>query len=98
MRELLANLSKHFDLIVVDSPPLLGLADASIWAGLTDGLLLVARKGRTRRGPFEEAVAAARATKKPIVGVIINGVERRKSGSYYYYGYGHGKEGASPRQ
>lgn len=96
MRDLLAELSAHFDLIVVDSPPLLGLADASIWAGLTDGLLLVARKGKTRRGPFEEAVAAARGTKKPIVGVIVNGTERKKSG-YYYYGYGYGKEGSSSR-
>lgn len=91
------RLAQQFDLIIVDSPPLRGLADASVWARLTDGMLLVARKGKTRRGPFEEAVAAAQASKKPILGVIINGTHRGKSAPYYYYGYGHGKEGSEPR-
>ena len=91
------KLAEQFDLIVVDSPPLLGLADASVWASLTDGILLVARKGKTRRGPFEEAVAAAQASKKPILGVIVNGTQRGKASPYYYYGYGHGKEGSVPR-
>jgi capsular exopolysaccharide synthesis family protein len=96
MKALLETLGQHFDLIVVDSPPLLVLADASIWSSLADGILLVARKGKTRRGPFEEAIATARSSQKPIIGVVINGVKRRKSAGYYY-GYGYGKKDTSPR-
>ncbi len=97
MAIMLDKLAPQFDLVIIDSPPLLGLADASVWAMLTDGILLVARKGKTRRGVFGEAIAAARASKKPIVGVIINATERGKSSHYYYYGYGYGKEGSTPR-
>lgn len=96
MRTLLANLCASFDVIIVDSPPILGLADAAIWAGMTDGVLLVARRGKTRRGPFEEAIAAVRTTNKPIVGVIVNDMKRARSSAFYPYGYGYGKEGVAP--
>ena len=46
---LLEQLAEWFDWIIVDSPPVLPLADTSIWARLVDGILLVARRGTTER-------------------------------------------------
>jgi receptor protein-tyrosine kinase len=93
MESTIKRASQDFDLIVIDSPPLLGLADASLWASLCDGIVLVAWRSKTRRGTFSEAVAVARTTHKPIVGVIINASRSKGAGSYYYrYGYGYGKQ------
>jgi capsular exopolysaccharide synthesis family protein len=90
MRATVTALAEPFDIVVVDCPPLLGLADASLWMPLVDGVLLVARRGRTRRGPLEEAINTVRAARKPLVGVVLNGADRR--GAYRYaqpYGYGY---------
>jgi capsular exopolysaccharide synthesis family protein len=88
MAEIINALRESFDLIVIDSPPLIGLADASLWANLADGILLIARQGRTRRAAFSEAVAVARATHKPIIGTIVNGIGRKDmANAYYKYGY-----------
>jgi capsular exopolysaccharide synthesis family protein len=50
--QLMRQLDPSFDWIIVDSPPLLPLADTSIWARLTDGILLVAREGKTEKASF----------------------------------------------
>ena len=94
MADIIEALRERFDLIVIDSPPLIGLADASLWAALSDGIVLVARQGRTRRAAFNEAVAVARATHKPIIGTVINGIGRKEMGSAYYkYGYDYKRQG-----
>ena len=49
---LMGQLTSLFDWIIVDSPPLLPLADTTVWARLTDGTLLVAREGKTEKRPL----------------------------------------------
>ncbi len=89
---MLTALRDQFDIIIIDSPPLLGLADASLWLSLADGVILVARRGRTRRGAYESALAAIRSSSIPLIGTVLNGVDRRKSLVYDYpYGYAYGK-------
>jgi capsular exopolysaccharide synthesis family protein len=90
MKAILASMADRFDIIVIDSPPLLVLADASLWASLADAIVIVARQGKTRRGAFNEALTTAKASHKPIIGVVINAVHRKKDDDYYYrYGYGY---------
>ena len=92
MRHNLEALSQPYDVVIIDSPPLLGLADATLWLPLVDGVLLVARKGRTRRGPLEEAITVVRNSRTPIVGIVLNGASRRRALAYEYrYEYGQGE-------
>lgn len=84
---LLQSLAPYFDWILIDSPPVLPLADAPAMARHTDASLLVVRAGRTSR----EAVDTAMATLGPknVLGVIVNGVEGvgrlySKYRSYYH--------------
>lgn len=93
LKNTLDVLSEPYDVVVVDSPPILGLADASLWMTLVDGVLVVARRGKTRRGPLEETIALVRASRKPLVGVVLNGTARKKSALYdYRYGYDYAQE------
>ena len=63
---------------------------------LVDGVLLVARQGKTRRSALEETVAAVRAGRKPLLGVVLNGSDRKRH-FRYGYGYAYGYTRRSPQ-
>lgn len=95
MRVLLQELAKTFDLVILDTPPVLATADAGILASISDGVLLVVRAGQTDR------VAAKRAHQQlvnvgaTIVGTVLNdpGGEVSQFGDYYYpYDYAAERE------
>ena len=83
LKFLLNRVAPAFDWVVIDSPPCLSLADASVLAGFCDGVLLVARAGST---PAEAARRAGQElqTRKTVLGVVLNAVEEG-SGSYNSY-------------
>jgi len=81
LSQLMAQLSALFDWIIVDSPPLLPLADTTVWARLADGTLLVAREGKTRKAMLERGLQAVK--KSDLLGVILNGCAT--SGDKHYY-------------
>jgi len=68
--KLLAQLAEWFDWVIIDSPPLLPLADASMWARICDAVLLVVRDGRTPRKRIQKAVEGLGET--PLLGVVLN--------------------------
>jgi Mrp family chromosome partitioning ATPase len=84
-----------FDWVIIDSPPCLPIADASILAEVCDGILLVVRAAST---PSEAAQRACQELQgRNIVGVVLNAVDQDNAqGSYYYqsYGYGYGHDGS----
>ena len=92
LKTLLDHLTPVFDWIILDSPPLLPVADSSFLADLVDGVLLVVRAGQT---PSEIALKGCqRLEGRNVVGVVLNAVEKsHMSGSDYYnsYGYGYGR-------
>jgi len=85
MKQLLDRVKPLFDWIIIDSPPALPVADASVLAGLCDGVLFVVRAGST---PSETAQKACRELRDAhIIGVVLNTVtEAQGDGSYYSYG------------
>lgn len=87
MRELLEGLTREADIVLVDSPPLLPVADTMALAGEVDGVLLVVEAGATRRPAFQQAVEALQRLGANIIGVVINAVPTRRRGYYYYYYY-----------
>jgi Mrp family chromosome partitioning ATPase len=90
VRELAA--SDRFDLILYDTPPVLGLADAALVAEHLDGLLLLVSLDRVDRGLPKEAVARIRSSGAALLGIVTNAVKEQRSGrgSAYGYGYGYG--------
>jgi capsular exopolysaccharide synthesis family protein len=78
---LMEQLSGLFDWIVVDSPPLLPLADTTVWSRLTDGTLLVAREGKTEKKQLQRGLEALK--KSDLLGVVLNGCEHTGDKNYY---------------
>jgi capsular exopolysaccharide synthesis family protein len=78
---LLARLETLFDWIIVDSPPLLPLADTTVWSRLTDGTLLVAREGKTEKKPLERGLEMIK--KSDLLGIVLNGCTDTDHDSYY---------------
>jgi tyrosine-protein kinase Etk/Wzc len=86
MRVLLQELREQFDIIVLDTPPVLATADAGIVASLTDGVLLVVRAGTTDRNAAQRACQQLANVGARVVGTVLNdpGGEVAKEGDYYY--------------
>jgi Mrp family chromosome partitioning ATPase len=72
MTGLLAAASRQFEIIVLDSPPVLLTSDASILAARVDGTLLVLRAGSTRRALAQDAVRELAAVGANVVGAVLN--------------------------
>jgi capsular exopolysaccharide synthesis family protein len=89
MRALLADLSEHFDVIIVDTPPVLAVADAVALGPLVDGVLLVVGAGTTDRHAVEQALNQLASGGARVVGAVLNDsrgeVQRYGGGDYYVY-------------
>jgi len=90
MTALMAELSARYDLLVVDTPPVLAAADAEILAVQTDATLVVVRAGQTERQSAQYAVQQLRAVGARVVGAVLNDPDEKVAsyGRYtYYYDY-----------
>lgn len=95
MRVLLQELAKAFDLVILDTPPVLATADAGILASIADGVLLVVRAGQTDREAAKRAHQQLTNVGARIVGTVLNdpGGEVSQFGDYYYpYDYAAERE------
>jgi len=77
---------KVFDVVILDAPPILGLVDARILGGYTDGLILVTRAGHTPIEVLKEAREAVYQGQGRLLGIVLNMADHRKGyGPGYYY-------------
>ena len=93
--EFIASASKKYDLVLIDGPPILGLADAVVLANLVEKLLLVVEAGVTPRTMARAALRRLTAVNVKPLGVIFNKMKNDPLGygyDYYYY-YAHGYYG-----
>jgi len=72
MRDLIKTVRGIYDVVVVDTPPLLAVADAAVIAPLTSGCVLVVRQGRTRVAEIRDALSALSTIETAIFGVVIS--------------------------
>ena len=72
MRTLLESLRERYDRVVIDTPPLLPVAEAAVLAGLADGCLLVSQYGRIRSDQLAEAAARLERAGARVLGVVLN--------------------------
>ncbi len=70
MRRLLDQLRTRFDRVILDTPPVLPLADVAVLAPIVDGVLLVVRAGVTPRPAIENALRAFDASR--VLGIVLN--------------------------
>ncbi len=85
MSEVLRELRRRFDLVVIDTPPLLAVSDAHHLMPLADGVLMVSRLGETQRNDLQDAVARLELARAPLLGNILidgNGSSRRAARYY----------------
>jgi capsular exopolysaccharide synthesis family protein len=88
---ILAEAVPDYDLIVIDSPPILGFPEPLQMAAAVDGVILVALAGQTNRNAVGSALNTLQRVRANVVGLVLNEVTKDMSDSYhYYYGY-HGK-------
>ena len=79
---------KHYDYVIIDCPPVGMVVDASVVSRCCDGSIIIIEAGEVRYRLAQEVVAKMRNTPCPILGVVLNKVDRKKHGKYYgkYYG------------
>jgi capsular exopolysaccharide synthesis family protein len=80
-------LKTQADVIIMDSPPALAVADASILASKVDGTMLVVDSSKTRAQALRRTLEALAKSKTHILGAVLNKMKRRGGGNYYYYHY-----------
>src|SRR5580704_11189273 len=80
---LMDQLASSFDWIIIDSPPVLPLADTSIWMRLSDAVLLVTRPGTTAKRQLQRSLEAIEQSK--LLGAVLNGSREAVANNYYYY-------------
>ncbi|MGA0600128.1 GumC family protein [Caulobacter sp. KR2-114] len=97
LRAFLAAARTEFDIVIVDGPPIMGLADAPILASATEGTVLIVEAGRTRRGAARAAIRRLQAANGRVLGIVLTkfNAKRATYGYGYDYAYGHDYGGRS---
>jgi polysaccharide biosynthesis transport protein len=86
MMLLLERLAEQYDVVLLDSPPVLAVADAMTVAPKAQGVIFVVESGHVRLGQINEALGRLRRGGTPVLGVVLNKVKDDTAG-YYYYAY-----------
>lgn len=89
MADLVTAAKEAYDIIIIDGPPIIGLADAPLLAGATQATLLVVGANSTRKSALRVAVRRMQAVRANIIGAVLNKFDRREASYGYGYGYGY---------
>jgi capsular exopolysaccharide synthesis family protein len=94
MADLIGRLRQRFQFVVIDSPPILPVADARLLSALVDGILMIGRSGVTTRDNMKRAMELLRDVRSaPVLEFVLNAAEY-PSADYGYHKYGYGKDPA----
>lgn len=96
MAEVLTEIRGQFDMMIVDTAPLLSVVDATVIAQNVDSTLVVVDVNRTRLAQLSRALTALRTTGIELAGIVFTHVKARRSDSYYNYS-SEGTEGSTRR-
>jgi succinoglycan biosynthesis transport protein ExoP len=87
MEELIDKARNSYDFVIIDTSPLMAVADPLVICKLMDGILLVVRLGHVHSEEVAMAKSLLEQSKIPILGMMLNGISEKNSyGRYYYYG------------
>jgi polysaccharide biosynthesis transport protein len=84
MRQLLEQAAEHYDLVIIDTPPVTSCADAALLSRNSDGMLFVTRPNMTAREVAQRAIAELNKNRVHILGVVVNGTTNQTEAYYRY--------------
>jgi len=84
MSGLLDRLTASYDMVLLDSPPLLPVTDAAVLAKMAGGALVVVGADRIHRPQLEESLGSLQTAGAHVLGIVVNKIDRREAGSYSY--------------
>jgi capsular exopolysaccharide synthesis family protein len=87
LEKILKEAKEEYDLIIVDSPPLLGFAEPLQMAAIVDGVVVITVAGQTSKTAVASVLSNLRRLRANVIGVALNEVREDMSDRYYYYGY-----------
>jgi succinoglycan biosynthesis transport protein ExoP len=87
MAELLEHLTGQYDIVLIDTPPLLPVTDAAILAKITGGALVVAAAGLVHRQQLADGLGSLEDVGARVLGVVLNRLAHKPTDSYTYYDY-----------
>jgi capsular exopolysaccharide synthesis family protein len=103
MSQLVDRLEQEWDMILLDSPPIVAVTDATMISAEIDAIALIVKAGQTERSAVDRALDIMHNVKAPLIGAILNGASQENLGgkySYYYSYYNyyyHSDEGENKR-
>jgi capsular exopolysaccharide synthesis family protein len=99
-RDLIEQLRKEYDYIIIDTPPVLSVTDALIVSKIVDGVVFVAAYNKTRKEDSKEALKMLRTNNAFVIGGVLANIDMRRRRGYYRYGYqyGYGYYGSSEKE
>lgn len=99
MRDVLENLRRRFDFVLIDGAPVLPVTDSTVLTRLADGAIVVAGSGIVTKDQFDHALETFETVKGTVLGIVLNRIPRQARGGYYDYRYEYRPEGTgSPRR
>jgi polysaccharide biosynthesis transport protein len=86
MKDMFEHFHAAYDFVIVDTPPILGMADTILLSAHTSGALVVVKLGSTSRATISQSIDNLRVCKAPVLGTVANGVREDNVTPYGYYG------------
>ena len=87
MANLLEQLASQYDIVLIDTPPLLPVTDAAILAKITGGALVVAAADSLHRQQLADGLGSLEDVGARVLGVVLNRLARKQTNAYSYYDY-----------
>jgi Mrp family chromosome partitioning ATPase len=82
-------MKQEYDIVLIDSPPIIAVTDASILSKMTDAILLVVRSGSTDQRVLRRSVDILSQVNTNLIGAVLNGVNISAGYDSYYYYYNY---------
>ena len=102
MSKIVGMSARAFDHVIIDSAPILGLADAMVLSRLVDGVILVTSAGKTAKDSIKTSIRRLAQVRAPVLGVVLNAVDLESPDyayySSYYYNYESDEDAGSERK
>jgi capsular exopolysaccharide synthesis family protein len=89
MSQLIDSLEKEWDIVLLDSPPIVAVTDASMISSEMDAIAMVVKAGHTERLALDRALDVLKNVKAPLIGAILNGASQENMGGKYAYYYSY---------
>ena len=91
----LPALKNHFEYVIIDAPPVMGLADAPLLSAHVEGVVFVLESHATKIMPARIAIGRLRSAHANIIGAVLTKFESKRAAYGYSYGYGYGDKGGA---